>query len=67
MGTKEKALCICLPPVNFGSCELLPWMWCVSCVFAAISGRTGVMIACYLAYANSMHPGEAVHYIRTKR
>jgi len=30
-------------------------------------GRTGVLIACYLVYANRMNPWEAVHYVRTKR
>ena len=30
-------------------------------------GRTGVLIACYLVYANRMHPGEVVHFIRSKR
>ncbi|CAH1784299.1 unnamed protein product [Owenia fusiformis] len=30
-------------------------------------GRTGVLIGCYLVFANRMDPGEAVHYIRSKR
>lgn len=30
-------------------------------------GRTGVLIACYLVYANRMNAEDAIHYVRSKR